>query len=180
MGAMAGLSAYWVVLGEVLGVAISWFFMAKRFKRRGDRYDSMTVPDYLESHFRTKTHTLRILAAGVLSIFVLIYVSSQIDATGIAFESFLDIDYTLGALIGFGIVMVYIFIGGFVAVVWSDLFQGLMMFAGLVLLPIVVWFSMDHGTGIIDGLRSIDPALVDVWGGHPDPWVNVATLLASP
>ncbi|MDX1462297.1 MAG: sodium/proline symporter [Marinirhabdus sp.] len=177
MGALAGISAYWVVLGELLGVFISWFFMAKKFKRRTDRYHSITVPDYLESHFNTKTHRLRIIAASVLSIFVIIYVSSQLDATGIAFESLMDIDYYWGILIGFVIVLVYIFIGGFVAVVWSDLFQGLLMFAGLVLLPIVVFFSMDYSGGFLDGLQTIDPALVNIWGGNEDIWMNVFTIL---
>ncbi len=177
MGALAGISAYWVVLGELLGVFISWFFMAKKFKRRTDRYHSITVPDYLESHFKTKTHRLRIIAASVLSIFVIIYVSSQLDATGIAFESLMDINYYWGILIGFVIVLVYIFIGGFVAVVWSDLFQGLLMFAGLVLLPIVVFFSMDYSGGYLDGLHSIDPALTNIWGGNEDIWMNVFTIL---
>lgn len=177
MGAMAGLSAYWVVFGEVLGVALSWWLMAKRFKRRSDKYGSITVPDYLESHFKSTRHTLRILAASVLSVFVVIYVSSQIDATGIAFESFLDMNYYSGAIFGFLIVLVYIFIGGFVAVVWSDLFQGLLMFIGLVLLPIVVWFAMDHRDGIVAGLHAIDPALTNIWGGHEDVWMNVFTLI---
>ena len=35
MGALAGMSGYWVVLGEVLGVFISWFFMAKLFQQIG-------------------------------------------------------------------------------------------------------------------------------------------------
>ena len=144
MGAIAGISTYWVVIGEVLGVAISWFFMAKKFKRITDKYKSITVPDYLESHFKAKTRLIRILSASVLSIFVIIYVSSQIDATGIAFESLLGMNYYYGALLGFVIVLIYIFIGGFVAVVWSDLFQGLLMFFGLVLLPIVVFSSMDY------------------------------------
>ena len=63
MGALSGLSAYWVVVGEVLGVAISWWFMAKRFKRKSDEYGSMTVPDYLESHFKS-TKKIPILKAG--------------------------------------------------------------------------------------------------------------------
>jgi sodium/proline symporter len=54
MGAMAGLSAYWVVLGEVLGVAISWFFMAGKFKAKSDSYKSITIPDYLASISRPK------------------------------------------------------------------------------------------------------------------------------
>lgn len=177
MGALAGLSAYWVVVGEVLGVAISWWFMAKKFKRRTDEYGSITVPDYLESHFKSSKNTLRILAATVLSVFVIIYVSSQIDATGIAFESMMGMNYYWGALLGFFIVLIYIFVGGFVAVVWSDLFQGLLMFLGLVLLPIVVWFSYDGGEGLISGLNAIDPALTNIWGGNEDIWLNVFTLL---
>lgn len=177
MGAMSGLSAYWVVVGEVLGVAVSWWFMAKRFKRKSDSYGAITIPDYLESHFKSTKKTLRILAATVLSVFVIIYVSSQIDVTGKAFESMMDINYTTGAIIGFCIVLSYIFIGGFVAAVWSDLFQGILMFLGLVLLPIVVWFSMDGGTGIVDGLNNIDSALTNVWGTSDDVWMNVATML---
>ena len=177
MGALAGLSAYWVVLGELLGVFISWFFMAKLFKRKSDSYGSITIPDYLESHFKSTTHTLRILSASVLSIFVVIYVSSQIDATGIAFESMLDVNYYTGALIGFFIVLIYIFVGGFVAAVWSDMFQGILMFFGLVLLPVVVWFSMDQGQSITAGLHAIDPALTDIWGGNEDVWMNVFTIL---
>jgi sodium/proline symporter len=177
MGALAGVSAYWVVLGELLGVAISWFFMAKRFKQRSDSFGSITVPDYLQSHFKSTTHTLRIISASVLSIFVVIYVSSQIDATGIAFESLLGMNYFHGAVLGFVIVMIYSYIGGFVAAVWSDLFQGLLMFFGLILLPVVVWFSMDHGQSITVGLNAIDPALTDIWGGSEDGWMNLFTIL---
>ena len=177
MGALSGLSAYWVVIGEVLGVAVSWWFMAKRFKRKSDLYGSITVPDYLESHFKSSTKTLRILSATILSVFVVIYVSSQIDVTGKAFESMLGMNYYWGAILGFFIVLSYIFIGGFVAAVWSDLFQGILMFLGLVLLPIVIWFSMDQGEGIISGLNSIDPSLTNLFGTSDDVWMNIATML---
>ncbi|MFT6166909.1 MAG: sodium/proline symporter [Vicingaceae bacterium] len=177
MGAMAGYSSYWVVIGELLGVIVSWQFMAKRFKKRSDSYGSITIPDYLQSHFKSTSHTLRAIAASALVVLIVIYVASQIDVTGIAFESMLGIDYRVGALIGFFIVLSYIFIGGFVAAVWSDLFQGLLMFFGLVLLPIVVWFSMDHGTGITGGLNAIDPTLTHVLGRSTDPWMNLFTIL---
>ena len=177
MGAMAGFSSYWVVAGELLGVIVSWQFMAKRFKKRSDSYGAITIPDYLQSHFKSTTNTLRIVAASILVIFIVIYVASQIDVTGVAFKSMLGIDYRLGALIGFFIVLTYIFIGGFVAAVWSDLFQGLLMFFGLVLLPIVVWFSMDHGTGVVEGLYAIDPTLTQVMGRSSDPWMNLFTIL---
>ena len=125
MGAMAGFSSYWVVIGELLGVIVSWQFMAKRFKNRSDSYGSITIPDYLQSHFKSTTNNLRILAASILVVFIVIYVASQIDVTGVAFKSMLGIDYKVGALVGFFIVLTYIFIGGFVAAVWSDLFLSL-------------------------------------------------------
>ena len=177
MGAMAGYSSYWVVIGELLGVFVSWQFMAKRFKRRSDNYGAITIPDYLQSHFKSTTNTLRIISASILVLFIVIYVASQIDVTGLAFNSMLGIDYRLGALIGFFIVITYIFIGGFVAAVWSDLFQGLLMFFGLVLLPIVVWFSMDHGAGVTEGLKAIDPSLIQIMGRSQDPWMNLFTIL---
>lgn len=176
MGALAGVSAYWVVLGEVFGVAVSWIYMAKRFKRQSDQYKSLTIPDYLESHFKTNTRFLRGLAASILSVFVVIYVSTQIDATGIAFESMMGMNYYSGALLGFFIVLAYIFIGGFVAVVWSDLFQGFLMFLGLVLLPIVVYYNLDDNLDIINTLHAIDPRLTNVWGGEGF-WLNLATIL---
>ena len=177
MGAMAGYSAYWVVLGELLGVFLSWQFMAKLFKRRSDTYKSITIPDYLQSHFKSSTNTLRVISAATLVVFVVIYVASQMDVTGIAFESMLNIDYRIGALIGFVIVLIYIFIGGFVAAVWSDMFQGILMFFGLVLLPIVVWFSMDHGAGISEGLNAIDPTLTQIMGRSDDGLMNLFTIL---
>jgi len=177
MGAISGLSTYWVVVGEVLGVGISWWFMAKRFKRKSDEYKAITIPDYLETHFKSKGKTLRILASTILSVFVIIYVSSQIDVTGKAFESMMGINYYTGAIIGFFIVLTYIFIGGFVAAVWSDLFQGLLMFFGLLLLPIVVYFTMDGSTGVIESLGQIDPALTNPWGTSDDVLMNIATML---
>ena len=53
-GLRFGVKAFWVVVGEVIGVVGAWIFMSKRFKRLTDQYDSITVPDYLESRFKTK------------------------------------------------------------------------------------------------------------------------------
>ena len=176
LGAMVGISGLWVVLGEVLGVSISWLVMAKRFKRLSDGYGSITIPDYLVSRFRSKTHHLRIIAAIILSVFVIIYVSAQIDATGAAFEAFMGWNYFTGALVGFGIVLSYILFGGFVAVAWSDLFQGLLMLLGLLLLPTIGFFMLKDGVSLGAGLRAIDPDLLNPWGPGGFNALNFATI----
>jgi len=174
---MMGVSALWIVVGEVIGVWLSWQYMARKFKRMTDEYGSITIPDFLVSHFKSTTHTIRIVAATALSLFVVIYVSAQIDITGKTFESFLGLDYYTGIAIGFGIVVMYIFSGGFLAVAWSDFFQGSLMFVGLLLLPVVAYFSLSGDVSIIEGLRSIDPWLLDIWGPGGLTLINFVAVL---
>lgn len=164
MGYAMGAKAFWVVLGELIGVGGAWLFMSRRFKRLSDRYDSITVPDYLESRFRDSGHWLRLIAAGTLLIFVPIYAGAQVFATGDAFNSFLGWDHLVGAAVGFVVVMLYITQGGFTAVVWSDVFQGSLMFIGLVTLPVVILMEAGGLTNITESLRSIDPHLLSLHG----------------
>ena len=177
MGALMGVSALWIVVGEVVGVFISWQFMAKKFKRMTDEYNSITIPDFLVSHFRSSTNSIRIISAAALSIIVVIYVSAQIDVTGKTFESFLGFNYYTGIIIGFGIVVLYIFSGGFLAVAWSDFFQGSLMFVGLLALPIVAYFSLPTEDSFISGLYAIDPALLNIWGPGGFSLINFVTIV---
>jgi sodium/proline symporter len=177
LGAMVGVSAFWVVIGEVIGVTISWVFMAEKFKLLTDKYNSITIPDYLVSRFKSTTNTLRIIAATALSVFVIIYVSAQIDATGTAFESFLGWNYFTGAIIGFFIVLAYIFTGGFVAVAWSDLFQGSIMLIGLILLPIVAYFTISSEVSISEELTKLDSSFLNIWGEGGFNMINLFTIL---
>ncbi|MBI3143201.1 MAG: sodium/proline symporter [Bacteroidetes bacterium] len=163
LAATIGYKSLWVVAGEMLGVGLSWVLMAKPFKRLTDKYQSITIPDFFEDHLKPKGHALRLVAATALTLFVIIYVSAQIDATGSAFESFLGWDYLVGAVVGFAIVVVYSFIGGYVAVVWSDVFQGALMLLGLVALPLVAITQFSF-TSLGAGLKLIDPGLTSAWG----------------
>jgi len=177
MGAMMGVSAYWIVVGEVLGVYLSWQFLAKKFKIATDKYDSITVPDYLVSRFGSTSNTLRIISATALSLFVVIYVSAQIDTTGKAFESFLNINYYTGILMGFGIVLMYISTGGFLAVAWSDFFQGILMFIGLVILPIVAVLYVPDLSAFCAQLSAIDPGLTNIWGSGGFNLLNLVSVI---
>lgn len=176
MGAAVGGKALWVLAGELLGVGTAWIVMSRRFKNLTDRYDSITIPDYLESRFRDGGHALRLVAATALVVFVTIYVSAQIDATGKAFESALAWNYYTGAIVGFLVVLAYIVGGGFVAVVWSDIFQGALMVLGLVALPIIALVLAGGPGPVIEGLRSQDPGLLTIWG--PDGFSGIAVVSA--
>lgn len=164
MGYAVGVKAFWVVLGELIGVGGAWLFMAKRFKRLSDRYDSITVPDYLESRFRETGHSLRLIAAATLVIFVSIYAGAQVFATATAFHAFLGWNHYVGAAVGFGVVMLYITQGGFTAVVWSDVFQGSLMVLGLVALPLVALSHIGSFGEATSAVAAIDPHLLTLHG----------------
>lgn len=167
MGYAVGVKAFWVVLGELIGVGGAWILMSRRFKRLTDRYDSVTVPDYLESRFRDNGHWLRLIAAGALVIFVPIYAGAQVFATGTAFNAFLGWDHYVGAAVGFTVVMLYITQGGFTAVVWSDVFQGSLMVIGLVMLPLVILNHVGSLDGITTAVEAVDPHLLSWHGPGP-------------
>jgi sodium/proline symporter len=183
LGALVGARAYWVVLGELVGVVIAWWFMAPPFKEATDRYESITIPDYLGSRFEGSggagaARILRLVSAVALALFVTVYVSAQIDATGKAFASFLGWDYTLGAVFGFGIVVVYTLSGGFVAVAWSDLFQGLLMLVGLCALPIVAWWSLGESGAAAVPLASLGEGFTSLWGSGGPSLENALVIVS--
>jgi len=183
LGALVGARAFWVVVGEVVGVGLAWFLMAAPFKAATDRHGSITIPDFFESRFSAPgseraARTIRIVSAAALSLFVTVYVSAQIDATGKAFDSFLGWDYYLGALVGFGIVVIYTLSGGFVAVAWSDLFQGAVMFLGLALLPFVAWWALAPPGGAAAAFAGLGEGYTSLWGAGGASLSNALVIVS--
>jgi sodium/proline symporter len=164
MGYVVGFHALWVVLGEVLGVAVAWVFVARPFKALTDRYESITVPDYLEDRFRDRTHVLRILSAAIIFSMVTAYTAAQLTASGKAFSSFLGTSYTGGVWIGALVILFYTTVGGFKAVAYSDLLQGVLMFFCLLVLPIVGIVEAGGWSELMRGIGAVDPALLRPMG----------------
>jgi Na+/proline symporter len=137
MGYAIGVHAFWVILGEVLGVASAWVWVARPFKEYTDRFDSITVPDYLTDRFRDTSHVFRWISALIILSMVMAYTAAQLTGSGKAFDSFLGTGYTEGVWIGLGIVLFYTTVGGFKAVAYSDFLQGVLMLGCLLTLPFV-------------------------------------------
>lgn len=164
MGYLVGIHALWVVVGEVLGVALAWVFVGQRFKEYTDRYDSITVPDYLESRFRDTRHILRVLSVVIILTMVTAYAAAQLTASGKAFSSFLGTSYEAGVLIGLILILFYTTVGGFTAVAYNDLLHGILMFLGLAALPFVGIAAAGGWGAMIEGLGAADPNLLKPMG----------------
>ena len=160
MGYLVGVHALWVALGEVLGVAIAWVFVARPFKAWADRAEAVTVADVLEYRFADRSQRLRAAAIVIVLSMVLFYLAAQFVATGKAFQSFLGLSYPAGVLLGAAITIFYTSIGGFKAVAYTDVLQGVLMAVGLLVLAVVGFSAAGGWVSTLDQLAQADPALL--------------------
>ena len=178
MGYAVGIHAFWVVLGEVLGVAISWIYLARRFKVFTNKYDSITVPDFLEDRFDDNKHIIRIVSSIILITMVTSYIAAQLTATGKAFKAFLHVDFMTGTIIGLVIILFYTVIGGLKAVVRADFFHGLLMLFGLIALPVVAIINCGGFESMLSVLKSIDPNLLNIFGTHGFDTFGILSIIS--
>jgi sodium/proline symporter len=164
MGYVAGAQAFWVVAGEVLGIALAWLLMSRRLKRLADDTDSITVPDVLAARFDDRQHILRRLSGLIILVMVGAYVAAQMVATGKAFDGFTGLNYSQGVLLGAAVIILYTLVGGYKAVAWTDLVQGLLMLLGLIVLPLVAIDAAGGWAAVRNELTIQDPGLLTAWG----------------
>ncbi len=181
MGYAVGLQAFWVVVGETIGISLAWILVARRLKRLSDQTDSITVPDVLAARFNDTRHVLRGLSVIIILLMVGAYVAAQMVATGKAFNSFIGLDYSTAVILGAIITITYTFVGGFKAVAYTDVVQGVLMLAGLIFVPIVAILSLGGWDSFWSQLHDIDPTLLSFWGpqasGLP-AWIAIISFLA--
>ncbi len=181
MGFMVGAQAYWVVIGEVIGIALSWMLISVRLKRLSDETDSITLPDVISARFNDDKHILRSIAVVIILTMVCAYVTAQMVASGKALSSFIGMDYTTAVVVGAVIIIAYTFVGGFKAVAYTDVVQGVLMLAGLIIVPIVAIDAAGGWQSVTSNLAAQDPSLVSMWsitdGGIPG-WIALVSFMA--
>jgi len=163
MGYAVGVQAYWVVVGEVLGIAGSWWIIARRLKKFGDEADAITVPDILVANFAEKARLIRAIAVIIILVMVTAYVTAQMVATGKAFSSFLGMEYATGVIVGSIFIIGYTFVGGYKAVSYTDVVQGVLMLIGLIAVPAAAIIASGGWGEVQSNLTLQDPSLVDLF-----------------
>lgn len=156
-----GLPAAWIAVGLLIGALINYLTVAPRLRVYTEvAGDALTLPDFLEKRFEDRTHLLRVLASLVIVLFFTVYTAATLTAGGKLFESAFGQSYILGLWITAVVVMVYTFIGGFLAVSLTDFVQGTIMFIALIIVPVVAFTSLGDGANIGDIVTSMDPAFM--------------------
>lgn len=153
-----GTGQAWIAIGLFLGTVANWLFISKRLRRYTIvANNSLTLPEFLENRYHDKKKILLCISSVVIVIFFLVYTASALASGGKLFNTVFGIDYHTALAIGAAVILVYTFMGGFLAVCTTDFVQGTLMLIGLLVVPIVAYsfvssdFSQSiTSTGIAD------------------------------
>jgi sodium/proline symporter len=131
-----GLAALWAVVGYIIVEFFLFFYYAVRIRRFTEKYDCITLPDFFTTRFHDQKGHLRFLVVLIIIVFMVAYVSAQFVAGGKAMATSFNIDYRYGLLITSGIILVYVVLGGFLAVSVNDTIQAFIIIFALVIVPV--------------------------------------------
>lgn len=169
-----GVSGLWFAPACLLGYLANVYLVAPRLRRLAARQGSLTLTDVLADRFGDPGHVLRWTATSIVLTAMVFYTAAQMTAAGKAFSISLGLGsegagYRAGVVLGAAVITVVTVLGGFRAVAWTDLFQGLLVAAALVGLPLLAVARLGGFGGLLSGLGSIDPQLLSATGGRTGP-----------
>ncbi|MDP2523670.1 sodium/proline symporter PutP [Neptunomonas phycophila] len=178
----SGLESLWLGGGLLLGTWLNWLLVAKRLRTYSFvAEDAITLPEFFAKRFQDKSNLLQVISAFFILLFFLFYTSSGLVAGGKLFETVFGLDYTLALVIGTVCVVSYTLFGGFLAVSWTDLVQGLLMAAALVAVPVIAMQSEGGFDALFAAVEAKNPELLTIWNdasGEPLTWIAIVSLAA--
>lgn len=176
----AGIESLWLAAGLLLGTWLNWLICAKRLRTYSITTDNaLTLPEFLARRFDDKSKLIQTISAFFILLFFLFYTSSGLVAGGKLFETVFGLDYSIAVVVGTVCVVSYTLFGGFLAVSWTDLVQGLLMAAALMIVPIA---GMQGGFGdLAMALEAKNPELMTLFNdvkGQPLSAIAIISLAA--
>lgn len=158
-----GFRELWIAIGLLVGCWANWKWVAGRLRAYSEvAHDSITVPSFIENRLHDRSRIMRIVSALIILVFFTFYVSSGMVAGGKYFESTFGGSYLDGMLIVAAVTVIYTFVGGFLAVSYTDAVQGMVMFAALLIVPIMALITMRDPGSIVTWATS------QPYGPHPE------------
>jgi SSS family transporter len=161
-----GMSTLWIAATNVLvGCTLVWIVLGRRLWQFTKRLDTMTIPGFIGRRYGARE--AEIFSALIVFVFMIIYNVSVLVGMGRIMEGLMDIPYTSAVLIAGLIILVYVSIGGYLAVVWTSFIQAWIMIFGLLLLTFATLNAVGGFAVANVALAKLDPGLVQtpgVWG----------------
>lgn len=163
---MTGIVEGWIAVGLTLGSWLNWMITAPRLRSYTEvSNNSITIPSFFSSRVRDSSNMIRVIAGTIIFIFFTIYVASGMVSGGKFFKSSFGVDYHVGMTIIAAIVVLYTLVGGFLAVSWTDMVQGMMMVIALVSVPILGLIAIGGFGELGADLYAKNPDMLNPIGG---------------
>ena len=156
-----GAGAVWAIVGYTFIECLQFLYIGRRLRTQTQQYGSITLLDYLESRYNDKQHLLRITGVFIIGIFITAYVSAQLFGGAKTLSSAMNLDILWCLLISAAVILVYMILGGFVAVAYNDVVRAVIMLIGLVVLPIVGIVRIGGPSALISILKQLNPTHID-------------------
>ena len=175
--------AAWTAIGLAVGTYLNWLLVSKRLRRYSVRANnSITLPDFFSNRFREKKKVIMTLAAVFILVFFTVYAASCFVTCGKLFAQLFGAPYVAMMILGAVFVLIYTFLGGFLAESASDFMQGVVMIVALVVIVIVGLVNAGGIGAVIENSKNI-PGFLEFFG-MADPIVDSEgvqqTLLGVP
>lgn len=155
---LSGVSEVWIGVGLVIGAYCNWLFVSQRLRVYSEHAkNSLTLPDYFENRFNDETRVLRIVSAIVILLFFTFYTASGLVGGAILFETSFGLDYSTALISGAFIIVAYTFVGGFLAVSWTDAIQAVLMLAALIIAPLAVFNGNEGADSVWQKIELVNP-----------------------
>ncbi|APU29292.1 sodium/proline symporter [Ectopseudomonas alcaliphila JAB1] len=174
---LSGLSEAWIAVGLIVGAYLNWLFVAGRLRVQTEHNgNALTLPDYFTNRFEDNSRLLRIFSALVILVFFTIYCASGVVAGARLFESTFGMSYETALWAGAAATIAYTFIGGFLAVSWTDTVQATLMIFALILAPVMVMVATGGMDSTFAAIQLQDASNFDMLKGAS--FIGVISLLA--
>ncbi len=178
----SGLMEFWTALGCVSGIIFYWFFIAKALRIETERLGAFTLPTFLAARFEKGQSAIRVLATFIIIFFFIFYLSAQFNGAGKILNVTFGIKQSTGMIIGAAVIIFYTMMGGFFAVAWTDMVQGIIMIGTLVVLPLVGLAELkeiNDGTLVLADLVAEEGhPLMSLTGGKTG-WAAAAMIISG-
>ncbi len=143
--------AIWTAIGLAIGTYFNWLIVAKRLRKYTQlAKDSVTLPSFFKNRYHDESGVLLGVCAVFVLFFFLFYTASMFSSGAKLFSTAFGMSYELALIIGTLVIVSYTFLGGFMAVCWTDFIQGLLMFFALIITPIVALFHTGGSAALGD------------------------------
>jgi sodium/proline symporter len=155
-----GAGAVWAVVGYIVAEMVQFVYIGRKLRTETEKYNSITLLDYFESKFKDK-YMIRVTGSIIITLFITAYVAAQFNAGAKSLSAALGLSEILALGISGVLILVYMILGGYIAVAYNDVVRAVIMLFGLVVFPIYGLIKIGGLDALLNILYSLDPGLID-------------------